>query len=440
VIQIKALNNLRFAQLTIEELRFFLSGPGQQMFPLHEVLGNDVVQVTCEFLNQEGKVDSVALGSDSLQPEGFSSDQTMLPFAEQSFFGYGLLLDYFTFPEKFLFFSLKGLDRIKARNPGNTIDIWFYLKKPIRANTLIGPGNFVINATPAVNLYSRVAEPIWIDRTKTEYQIVPDARRPQGAEIFTIDSVAATTNLGNSAVELHPFYSIRHHLGEDEGRQKAFWRAERRLSGRKGDEGTDVYISFTDWDLSPVDPGVETLTLNVTCTNRDLPSRLPFGTTEGDFEMELSAPIERTVCLVKPTATRRPALGAALQWRLISHLALNYLSISQDGENALRELLKLYDFDDSPATRQHISGILSLKSGYVTKRIGQSFCRGLQVTIEFDEDKYVGSGLFLFASVLERFLAQYVSINSFSQMIAKTIQRKELLRIWPPRNGSRVLL
>lgn len=440
VIQIKAQNNLKFSQITARELRFFLNGPGQQMFPLYEVLGNDVVEVVCEFRNQQGKNDFVFLGGDCLEPLGFSSDQTMIPYEEQSFFGYGLLLEYFTFPEKFLFFLFRGLDRLKARNPGDTIDIWLYLKKPLKANTLISQGNFVIHATPVVNLYSRVAEPIWVDRTRTEYQIVPDVRRPQGAEIFMIDSVAATSNLSNSAMELHPFYSIRHHLVEDDTNQKAFWRVERRPSGRKGDEGTDLYISFTDWNLSPVDPGVETLTVNVTCTNRDLPSRLPFGNIEGDFEMELSAPVERAMCIVKPTPTRRPAMGAALQWRLISHLALNYLSVSEGGEDALRELLKLYDFDDSPATRQHIAGIVSLKSGYTTKRIGQSFCRGIQVSMEFDEDKYVGSGLYLFASVLERFLAQYVSVNSFSQMIAKTIQRKEPLRIWPPRNGNRVLL
>jgi type VI secretion system protein ImpG len=439
VIQVKAQNNLTIPQIGIQELRFFLNGPSQQMFPLYESLGNDIIEVVCEFRNQQGRTDSVVLDHNCLEPLGFTSDQTMMPYGEQSFSGYGLLLEYFTFPEKFLFFSLKGFDQIKSRNPGDTIDIWLYLKKPVKANILIGPGNFAINATPIVNLYSRVAEPIWIDGTKTDYHVVPDVRRPQGTEVFAIDSVTAVSDLTSAPVELHPFYSIRHHLGEDGG-EMAFWRVERRPSGRKGDDGTDLYISFTDWSLSPVDPGVETLSLNVTCTNRDLPSRLPFGSAEGDFEMELSVPVERTMCLVKPTPTRRPAMGAMLQWRLISHLSLNYLSVSANGEDALRELLKLYDFDDSPATRQHISGIVGLKSTYTTKRIGQSFCRGLQVTMEFDEEKYVGSGLYLFASVLERFLAQYVSVNSFSQMIAKTIQRKEPLRIWPPRNGNRVLL
>ncbi len=110
-----------------------------------------------------------------------------------------------------------------------------------------------------------------------------------------------------------------------------------------------------------------------------------------------------------------------------------------EGE-ALKEILKLYDLDNSPATRQQISGIVSLQSQHVTKRIGQSFCRGMQVTIEFDEDKFVGTGLYLFASVLERFLAQYVSVNSFSQLVAKTIQKKEPLREWDPRSGNQILL
>ena len=180
--------------------------------------------------------------------------------------------------------------------------------------------------------------------------------------------------------------------------------------------------------------------VNVTCTNRDLPGRLPFGDPAGDLETELSGPVARVDCLVKPTPTRRPNLGAALQWRLISHLSLNYLSLVQGGEDALKEILKLYDFDNSPVTRQQIEGIVSVQSDYATKRIGGSFCRGIQVKIQFDEEKYVGAGLYLFASVLERFLGQYVSVNSFSQLIARSLQKAEVLKIWPPRNGNRILL
>lgn len=185
---------------------------------------------------------------------------------------------------------------------------------------------------------------------------------------------------------------------------------------------------------------METLTVYTTCTNRDIPARLPFGDPAGDFHLEMAAPVASVNSLIKPTPTRRPTLGGALQWQLISHLSLNYLSLVGGGEDALREVLKLYDFDDSPATRQQINGIASVRSGHITRRIGQSFCRGVEVTIEFDEDKYVGTGLYLFACVLERFLGQYVSVNSFSQMVARTLQKKGALKKWPPRSGNRILL
>ncbi len=272
--------------------------------------------------------------------------------------------------------------------------------------------------------------------------MIPDIRRAEATEVFSIDEVTSLSSApGEKEADFKPFYSIWHHLmDEDELDRKAFWHHHRRLSGRKGDDGTEVFLSFADWDFRPVEPRVETVMVEVTCTNRDLPARLPFGDPAGDFEMETAAPITRISCLIKPTPTRRPSLGGALQWRLISHLSLNYMSLVHGGEDALKEILKLYDFDNSAATRQQISGILTLKSEYTTKRIGQSFCRGLQVTVEFDEDKYVGTGLYLFANVLERFLGQYVSVNSFSQLVAKIAQRREALKKWPPRNGNRVLL
>ena len=60
--------------------------------------------------------------------------------------------------------------------------------------------------------------------------------------------------------------------------------------------------------------------------------------------------------------------------------------------------------------------------------------------MEFDEDQFVGGGVFLFASVIERFLGEYVSLNSFSQLVARTRQRKEILKEWPPRAGQVILL
>jgi type VI secretion system protein ImpG len=137
-------------------------------------------------------------------------------------------------------------------------------------------------------------------------------------------------------------------------------------------------------------------------------------------------------------------LGREAQWRLVSHLSLNYLSIVEGGKEALQEILKLYDFADSATVRQQIAGIVDVRSRRVVNRpasVGwEGFCRGMEVTIELDEEKFVGSGVFLFASVLERFLGLYASLNSFIQMIAITRQREERLKRWPPRAGEQILL
>ncbi len=150
---------------------------------------------------------------------------------------------------------------------------------------------------------------------------------------------------------------------------------------------------------------------------------------------------------MKPTASLRPPLRRGAHWRLISHLALNVLSLvereGEKGPEALREILRLYDFADSSVTRQQIAGISKLSARRVVRSlrdIQPGFVRGLEVSIEFDEQNFVGSGVFLFASVLERFLSLYASVNSFSQLVASTKQREGVMRRWPPRTGDQIVL
>ena len=442
LIQLKTFNDLSISELDWGSLRFFLNGPGQHVYHLYELLFNNVCHVECESTNSQGITERISLVPDDIEPVGFDSDEAIIPYPLRSFPGYLLLFEYFCFPEKFLFFDLNGLNKFRHLDLNDSLDIWIYLDRNAKSNLVINKDTFCLNATPVVNLFKRIAEPIQVEQRKTEYHVIPDIRRQEATEVFSIDRVTSSSVASSGkGVDFKPFYSLRHHLEEDDGRgRRAFWHIHRRASGRKGDDGTEVFLSFTDLDFNPADPGVEILTVHTTCTNRDLPARLPFGDPSGDFDMETAAPVLRINSLIKPTPARRPSLGGALQWRLISHLSLNYMSIVQGGKDALREILRLYDFDNSPATRQQIDGIVSLQSRYVTKRMGQSFCRGVQITIEFDEDKFVGTGLFLFTCILERFLGQYVSVNSFSQMVARTVQKKEALRQWLPRSGNQILL
>jgi type VI secretion system protein ImpG len=371
----------------------------------------------------------------------------MLPYAARSFLGYRLLTEYFTFPQKFLFFDLAGLDPKVLAKAGNTLNVFIYLdQSSVDLEQNVSGDTFQLGCAPMVNLYRQRAEPIPVTHTETEYRVVPDARRPLAGEIYSVDRVTATSP-DNEEVEYQPFYSFRHAAGRQQ--QKAFWYATRRPASQGrggGPAGTDVYLSLVDLAFTPSAPAEWTLAIETTCLDRDRPHRLPWGKGQPHLRLTKGAPLSRIECLTQPTATFRPALKRGALWRLISHLSLNHLSLadSQEGADALREILKLYDFADSAETRSMIDGILRVRSRRVVGRVPggvqAGLCRGIEVTIHFDEQRFAGSGVFLFACVLEQFLGLYCSVNSFSKLIATTNQREGELKRWAPRAGETVLL
>jgi type VI secretion system protein ImpG len=274
---------------------------------------------------------------------------------------------------------------------------------------------------------------------------VPDRRLPLAHEIYSIDRVVGSPPQGE-AVEYRPFFSVKHAL--DRGRDRTFWHATRRPAeeaGVSGDKGTDVYLALVDLEFRPSAPANWTLDVETTCLNRDLPERLPFGGDQPRLEMtQGKGLVARIRCLTPPSRTLRPELRHGTLWRLISHLSLNHLSlVGDDKAEALREILKLYDLKDSEETRSQIDGLLSISGrrivGPVKTEGPLAYCRGVEVTIRLDEDRFTGGGLFLFASVLERFLALYCTMNSFTKLIATVKGREGELRRWRPRLGEKVL-
>ena len=107
-------------------------------------------------------------------------------------------------------------------------------------------------------------------------------------------------------------------------------------------------------------------------------------------------------------------------------------------------LLNQFAFGDPGAMERQIQGITRVSGEPFYSRVegeyGISFARGRRVEIEFDEEKFVGGGVYLLASVLEQFLGLYASLNSFITLAVRTQQREELLREWPPRAGWKSLL
>ena len=441
-------------------LRFYLNGDPQLVFPLYEMIFNQATRV--EFRARETPIgnktfktltniqlklpDSIILdAADAIKQVGFTEEESLLPYTKRSFQGYRLLTEYFAFPFKFLFFDIHGFDQAIGKKFGSHFDILIHLKDVTPPKAPVTADTFRLGCAPIINLFARMADPIYLSQQKYEYHVVPDVHRQKTTEVYSIEDVITTDPKTNTTREFSPFYSLRHAYGEQS--EKSFWYAARRDSQREDDQGTEIFVSLVDINFNPNVPAVEVLNIRTTCTNRDLPARLPFGGREGDFEVEGSALLSKARCLTKPTETLRPARRRALQWRLISHLNLNHLSITESTNGtpeALQEILHLYNFDESSATRKQILGITGIESRKVVRRIGEhigaGFVRGLETTLTMDEEEFVGSGMFLFASVLEKFLGLYSSLNSFNQTVLRTKQREENVKIFPPRTGEQILL
>jgi type VI secretion system protein ImpG len=439
---------MKLGKIGLDSLRLYLSGEANIVHTLYELLCSNLAQILVRDPTPGSRLRPVALRPENLSAAGFTEQESMLPWPLRSFPGYRLLQEYFSFPDKYFFFDVKGLEQAWPHGFNNRFELVFLLRPfemSERRQVLelgVGERTFRLNSVPIVNLFAQTAEPILMDQRKYEYPVIPDVRRTQATEVFSIDEVLSVNPQSHDILHFEPFYSYRHATLRD--KKQTFWLAHRRPSARPGDEGTEVSVSMVDLSARPVRPDADTLTLRTICTNRDLPSRLPFGNEAGDFDLEGGAAIKRIVALRKPTNPVRPPSGKAVLWRLISHLSLNYLSLVDEGKEAFQEILKLYNFTGSAFSEKQVDGIVGLRSQRHFARLisenGITFARGTKVEIEFDEEQYTGTGVYLFASVLEHFLGEYVSLNSFTQLTARTRQRKEVLGEWPPRAGQTILL
>jgi type VI secretion system protein ImpG len=452
-------DDLAFSALPIDNLLFYLSGESSVVNALYELLLQDCIAVFARnplapnvspvlLRKSNWKPDRIRFPQSLFRAVGFEEDEGVLPYSGRSFLGYRLLQEYFSFPEKFFFLELHGLGALRNAQFGSVVELLFLIRRferPERHQMLelgVSAATLKLNCSPIINLFSQVAEPIRLDNTKHEYEVVPDVRRRQATEIFSIERVTGHDSKRQQTIEYEPFYAFRHSFATKS--ETAFWHASRRASEIDDDAPTQIFLSLVNRSGEPGSPNADSVSVRCICTNANLPSRLPIGAENGDFQLEGFAAVRRVIALRRPTLSQRPPLGKAILWRLVSHLSLNYLSLVENGKGALQEILSLYNFSDSDFLRNQIGGIVSLEAqrhfGIVTSEGGVSLARGTKVEMELDENQFTGGGTYLFSCVLERFLGLYSTLNSFSQLSVRTPQRREALAEWPPRSGSTILV
>ena len=431
-------------QLGVDTLRLFIDGEPSFRAALRDTLGLHVLQAWVE-PNNGGRW--TTLPEVPLVPVGYGEDEALIDFPARSHSAYRLLTELFAFPDKFGFFDLD----LAALPPGIGGEFTLHLvlksaggdREASRVLEGLGPQHVRTGCTPVVNLFEMNGEPIRISHQGTHYPVVADARRAFAYEVYSIDSVhrIRQTPQGEQITEFRPFYSLQH--GESPDDKGLYWVPRRDEEVAVRSPGHETELAFVDLNFNASVPQADVVSLELSCTNRDLPSELAYGIAGGDLVQEGGSPARAIALLRKPTSPRRFPRGRGAQWRLISHLSLNSLSLTQSGLGALKEMLHLYDINQSAVTRRQIDGIVGLgnepTTTWLSGRHFSSIVRGVKITLTVDESSFVGTGIAPFAGVMDRFFGLYVHANSFTQLSILSASTGEVLIECKPRSGESIL-
>lgn len=427
---------MTFTRLGVDRLRFFLRAPWRQAVALYELLLNRTVGVALADHVEDAA--PIFLRPDAIAGVGFDQAEALIPPAPRSFPGYRLLTEFFACPQKFLFIELRGISAKTLRQAGNTLEVFFYLKQPAPdIERAVTGDTFALGCTPIVNLFRQHAEPIELTHEVSEYPLVPDARRHATREIYSVDRVVVTERSGRARTAT-PFFA----RAADEGEDALHWQLRRRRL-QLGDDSTDAAIALFDAGFHPATMANRVISVETTCLNRDLPAQLPYGGPHPILRATEGPAANATVRALTPfTSTSRLQAGEGLLWRLLSHLQLNHLSlVDGGGAEALREMLRLYDYRDVPETRALINAIAAISHRRSTARVpaGGLAC-GLDIELTINPRQTDTGTAYLFGAVLERFLSLYAGLNSFTRLSVRSTGTSEPLKIWPARAGDRPLV
>jgi len=347
-----------------------------------------------------------------IEPAGFAADERLWPKADNAFGGYQLLLEYFTFPEKFMFVDLLGLD-VQAIAPTATcFDVEVVLKKPYPDDMRFSADNVRLFCTPIVNLFELEADPVTATQFETEYRV--HASGGGHVEVYSVDTVQGFESGSGTRFEYAPFAAFRHRGGmlRHETPERYFHTRVRR--GPSGRFDTWVVLGGHAWEHQSTLPQ-ETLSLSVTGTNGLLPRK---GLREASITRMRGGftNIGSVRNLTAPTLPVYPPTGDRFHWRVLSHLAPNYLSLL-DAE-ILRGSLALYDWTDGELNKRRIDAITGVRHRLLQKLVKGGLQRGVEIEVTLNSAQFAGDGdIELFGGMLNRFLGLYATLNLYTRLV-----------------------
>ncbi|WP_435952469.1 type VI secretion system baseplate subunit TssF [Dryocola sp. BD626] len=428
------------ATLSARSLRIYLSGSSAIANILYTLLCCEVQSLSLLQGDMRHR-----LSPQGINAVGFAEGENLLSGDSRMPPTHSLLQDFFFFPQKFHFIDMPLPEGFVAGSQSDlTLLVTFnrcaMSRRLESIASMIGEHIFLLNCTPAVNLFPHRAEPISPDSENAEYPVIPDIRYQNSMEVWSVDTVTAMHKQGNDTFPrpIYPLFGLDH--SAHDGEPGLFWQCMRRETSVNGGSVSQLFIAFSDRGESPLVPKSDIVSLNLTCTNRDIPASMSNGDPAGDFESELPIAGMKIAALTRPTLPVRPPVKQAARWRLISQLSLNHMLIGgPEGVRVLKETLALYNFNDNPTISRLINLILRVEcSPVVTRLVPQdprSMARGIEIRMTFADEAAEEVEYFLLCRFMDCFLALYAPVNSFTRVVTGVEGREEMTRVWPVRAG-----
>ncbi|GKX63151.1 type VI secretion protein [Pragia fontium] len=400
-------NSQNLAAAGIDKLSLFLGADMMTSFQLYLYFAEYLSAATLHINGQ-----SLPLPDLQLVATGFNAEDAILDYPINTYAGYRLLHEYFSFTEGFLFFTLKGLPDYLDRLSSETFALEFEFKQPLPPALKLTTDSIKVNCVPAINLFYHDCEPITLSGEKTEYPLYINHQQRQHYELFSIDSITGWAN--NQTRKYTAFDSFQHQINYENGGNPLYYHLNRKPSVEK--EHIDYSLSFVRGDEAERRNDDEIISIRALCSNRDEAQKLRIG------EINLAGEgIPATVTfknITFPSGITRPNLDGSLQWSTISSLSLNYLSLLN--KDSLCQILQNYNFTARYNQRSEksltklLSCIQSFESVPHQQYFNDLIIEGHKSTLVISPDAFNNTGeMYLFGSIMAHFYSQYATVNSF---------------------------
>lgn len=395
-----------WSRIDVSRIPLWLNADASLACALHEALTLNVASLS---IRLPGEMNSRTF-TGYFAAEGFSGSDRLWPGDESSFSGYQLLLEYFTFREKFMAVSLRGLEQIILPPMLPWFEVDILLSTRWAHDFQFSEKHFCLHTVPVINLFPLESDPLVLNGLQAEYMLRPMRIQDGHTEIYSVDTVLSSK--GHPYV---PFSSFRHRGGmlRHDAPEHYFHTRVRR--GPSGLHETWLILGGDAFDNHSM-PENESLSISVTGTNGQLPRRALQSTLLNTAVSHTDVDVQvRNLCA--PTLPCYPPARDRFHWRVLSHLGSSFLWM-MDSADVLRGTLALYDWTHSEMNRRRLEAIQHV-CHRETERFERGYLlRGVQIEITIDSNGFAGRGdICLFGEMLSRFFALYTDIHLFNRLI-----------------------